>query len=118
MSESTADLQAAMLELERQKGQSENLWRKRTYGFTIASALLTAAISISVALIARPSASKPSIDVAAVRACRDSVDRLSDSTQQVSATKDTLSQAIGRHAAICGPVLDDVIGAVAGSVTR
>jgi hypothetical protein len=82
------DVDASRLDLDREKQKTEDLWRSRIYLFSIGSALLTAVVTISVAIIARPSASTPAFDVDAVQSCRDSLQRLSTLPQLPGQTVD------------------------------
>lgn len=70
------DVEAAKLEFERSKAATEDSWRIRTYLFSIGSAVLTAVVTLGVALIARPSHANAGINVDEVHACRDSLQRL------------------------------------------
>jgi hypothetical protein len=109
------DLEEAKLEFEREKATSEDKWRARTYAFTIGSAILTALVTLGVALIARPSHASTPINVDAVHACRDSVQRLSTLTQLQGQTLQGLSAAVSNHTLTCDPVLLGLIEAAAKS---
>ena len=103
------DIEAAKLEFERAKAGTEDEWRKRTYLFSIGSAVLTAIVTISVALIARPSHSTPAINVDAVHGCRDSLQRLSTLSQIKGQTVHNLATAIANHSSTCDAVLQGLI---------
>jgi hypothetical protein len=108
-----SNIENAKLALEQAKAQSEDRWRSRTYMFTIASALLTALVTITVALIARPAHDGVSIDVDAVHSCRDSLQRLSSLTRFQDQTVGNLSSAIGNHVTTCDQVLEGLITSAA-----
>jgi hypothetical protein len=102
------DIEAAKLALEREKAKSEDYWRSRTYLFTIGSALLTAIVTITVALIARPSPSVPQINLDAVVACHDSLQRLPTLARLKDQTADGLATAIDGHVQACDGLLQDL----------
>ncbi len=105
----TESIEAAKLDLDRARAKTEDLWRGRTYGFSIGSAVLTAIVSITVAMIARPPKVPTRIDVDAVHSCRDSLQRLSTLTHLQAQTVGGLSSAIGNHVGTCDPVLEGLI---------
>ncbi len=74
-----SELDAQRLALDRQKIELDERWRHRTFLWTIGSAVLTAAVTIGVALIANGGqpGSRPDIAAGPVEACRDSLRRLS-----------------------------------------
>ncbi|MBB5057420.1 hypothetical protein HDF16_002126 [Granulicella aggregans] len=108
-----SSLENAKLTLEQAKAKSEDHWRARTYLFTIVSALLTAVVTISVALISRPSHDGVSIDVDALHSCRESLQRLSSLSRFQDQTVSNLSSAIGSHVTTCDPVLENLITSAA-----
>jgi hypothetical protein len=109
----TANIEASKLALEREKAKTEDIWRSRTYMFSIGSAVLTAAVTLAVAWIARPSHDAASFNVDAVQSCRDSLQRLSSLTQYRDQTVGNLSTAIKGHVDTCDGVLDSLISAAA-----
>lgn len=102
------DIEAAKLALDREKAKSEEYWRSRTYLFTIGSALLTAIVTITVALIARPSPSPAQINLDAVVACHDSLERLPPLARLKDQTVDGLATAIDGHVQACDGLLQDL----------
>ena len=107
------DIEAAKLDFERQKATSDDAWRGRTYLFSIGSAILTAAVTLAGAWIARPSHTGPAIHVDEVHACRDSLQRLSTIAQIQNQTLSGLSIAISGHVSTCDSVLEGLILAAA-----
>jgi len=108
-----SSIENAKLALEQAKAKSEDHWRSRTYLFTIGSALLTALVTISVALISRPTHDGISIDVDAVHSCRESLQRLSSLTRFQDQTVGNLSSAIRNHVTTCDTVLEGLITSAA-----
>jgi hypothetical protein len=109
----TANIEAAKLAMEKEKTKTEDIWRSRTYGFSIGSAILTAAVTLGVAWIARPSHEGVSINVDGVQSCRDSLKQLTSLTQFQNQTIGNLSNAIKDHADTCDAVLGNLIDAAA-----
>lgn len=108
-------VEAARLELDRAKAKTEDLWRGRTLWFSIGSAILTAVVSVTLALIARPAKPNVRIDVDAVHSCRDSLQRLSTLSRLPNETVVDLSSAIGSHVNTCDAVLEGLIVSAAKS---
>jgi hypothetical protein len=109
----SGDIEAAKLDFERQKAASEDVWRGRTYFFSIGSAVLTAVVALAVAWIAKPSHTGPSIHVDEVHTCRDSLQRLGTLAQLQNQTVPGLSTAITSHVSTCDAVLEGLILAAA-----
>lgn len=109
----SADIESAKLEFERSKAATEDRWRVRTYLFSIGSAVLTALVTLGVAFMARPSHASPTLNVDALHACRDSVQRLSTLTQLNGQTLQGLSNAVNNHVTTCDPVLEGLIESAA-----
>ena len=107
------DIESAKLDLERAKTKTEDLWRTRTYVFSIGSAVLTAVVAISVALIGAPSSKGLPVNIDAVQSCEDSLQRLSTLTQIPNQTVGGLSSAIHSHVDTCDGMLQGVIRAAA-----
>jgi hypothetical protein len=102
------DVEAAKLDLEREKAKSEDYWRGRTYLFSIGSAILAAIVTITVAVLARPSQSPSQINIDAVTACHDSLQRLPTLAQIKNQTVEGLTTAIESHVQSCDSVLQDL----------
>jgi hypothetical protein len=107
------DIEATKLDFERQKAASEDVWRGRTYFFSIGSAILTAAVTLGVAWMAKPSHTGPAIHVDEVHACRDSLQRLGTLAQLQNQTLPGLSAAVSGHVSTCDSVLEGIILAAA-----
>jgi hypothetical protein len=102
------DIEAAKLTLEQQKAKSEEYWRGRTYLFSIGSALLTAIVAITVAVLSRPSQPASHINVDAVAACQDSLQRLPTLARLNNQTVEGLTTAIEGHVQACDSVLQEL----------
>ena len=117
-----ADLQAkvddaaAMLSFDTAKLELEEKWKRRTFTWTIASAILTAVVAVTVALIGAGSGSKepPGLTVASgpVQSCRDSLKRLATLADVSGQTLSTLGAAVKRHEETCDEVLVDVLAEI------
>lgn len=105
------NIEAAQLALDQAKAKTEDIWRSRTYLFSIGSALLTAVVTITVALITRPSHDGVSFDVDAVRSCRDNFHVLSMLPEIKDQNVANLSTAIRNHVNTCEPVLQGLLDA-------
>jgi len=107
-------LDQAKFELEREKIIIEESNRKRTLQWSVGSAVLAAAVTLTVAYInksglAKPAAvSGPSVD--AVEACRASLQRLPLLAASNGQSVTSLAEAIRRHQADCEEVLVKVLG--------
>jgi hypothetical protein len=118
LEEPRGDIEAAKLDFERQKAASEDVWRGRTYFFSIGSAILTALVALAVAWIAKPSHTGLAIHVDEVHACRDSLQRLGTLAQLQNQTLAGLSTAISGHVSTCDSVLEGIILATAREDTK
>jgi len=103
-------LEQARFDLERDKLLLEEANRKRTWLWSISSAVLTAAVTLAVALMSRsgPAASPISFSgptAEAIEACRASLRRLPLLARSSGQTVVALSEAVGRHEAECDEVL-------------
>jgi hypothetical protein len=108
------DLETAKLNFQRHQAATENIWRGRTYFFSIGSAILTAVVALTVAWMSRPpTRTGVSIPVDTVHACRDSLQRLSTFAQLQNRTIAGLSAAIDGHVTTCDSVLQGMILAAA-----
>ena len=105
-------------ELEKEKARSEDRWRSRTYLFSIGSSILTAAVTLGVAMIARPSPSKSTLNLDSVRFCRDSLRRLPTLAQLQNQTVPELSSAINRHVQDCDGILEALLTEAAKRDTK
>lgn len=102
------DIETAKLELEKEKAKSEDYWRSRTYLFSFVSAILTAIVTISVAVIAKPSSSTAEINLDAVVACHDSLERLNTLVRLKDQTVQGLATGIDGHVQACDGLLQDL----------
>lgn len=107
-------LEQAKLDLEREKLALEEANHRRTWQWSIASALLTGAVSIAVAYMGKSDSGKsiantgPTAD--AVETCRNSLKRLPLLAATNDQTVTSLAEAIRRHEADCDEVLVKVLG--------
>ena len=109
-----SSLEQSKFELEREKMALEESNRKRTWQWSIGSAVLTAAVTLTVAYLNKPdspktaSGSGPATD--AVEACRTSLRRLPLLAKSQGQTIQGLSEAIDRHETECDEVLVKILG--------
>ena len=107
-------LDQAKFDLEREKVALEESNRRRTWQWSIGSAVLTAAVTLSVAYMNKadpgktPSGSGPSSD--AIETCRASLNRLPLLAASSGQSLPSLAEAIRRHQADCDEVLVKVLG--------
>ncbi len=107
-------LEHAKLDLEREKLALEEANRRRTWQWSIASALLAAAVSVAVAYMGQSDSGTsiaragPTAD--AVETCRHSLKRLPLLAMANDQTVTSLAEAIRRHEADCDEVLVKVLG--------
>lgn len=104
-------IEEAKLELESQKLELDDKWRKKTYVWTIFSALLTAAVTLSIPLLSGNSSSTKSVSLSAgpVENCLDSLKRINTLGNIVGQTIPELSNAIQIHVGHCNGVLDTLV---------
>lgn len=103
-------IEKAKLDLEREKLVLEEANRKRTWAWSIGSAVLTAAVTITVALVSKSESSASSSRVTgpatgAIEDCRTSLRRLPLLARTSGQTVVALSEAINRHEVECDEVL-------------
>ena len=107
-------LDQAKFELEREKVALEESNRRRTWHWSIGSALLTAAVTLTVAYFNKADPSKPAASSGpaadAVETCRSSLHRLPLLAASNNQTITSLAEAIRRHQADCDEVLVKVLG--------
>lgn len=109
-----SSLEQQKLSFEKEKLALEDKWRRNTYVWSIASAFLTAAVTITVALIAveGKTSKQPGVEIASgpVEACRDSLRRLDSLAAAVpNQTVAELREAIRRHTNQCDDVLVGIL---------
>lgn len=107
-----AEIEAAKLAFEQDKLELGERWRRRTYLWTIASGLLTAAVTMGVAWVSTNSGSQDptsTIAVGPIEACRDSLRRLDTLALAQGQTLRDLAKAIGHHKETCDDVLVTLI---------
>ena len=112
------DIEAEKLQLEKEKARSEDRWRSRTYLFSIGSSILTAVVTLGVAMIARPSPSKSTLNLNSVRVCRDSLRRLPTLARLQNQTVQELSTAINRNVQDCDEILEELLTEAARRETK
>lgn len=100
--------------IEERKLELEERWRRRAYVWSITSGLLTAAVTISVALIGRTGDGSthreaPQIAAGPVQSCDDSLRRLQTLAGLPGQNRDDLSRAILTHVGQCDAVLTAVL---------
>lgn len=107
-------LDQAKFELEREKVALEESNRTRTWQWSIGSAVLTAAVTLTVAYMNKADPGKPTAGTGpssdAIEACRVSLQRLPLLAAANNQTVASLSEAIRRHQADCDEVLVKVLG--------
>lgn len=99
--------------LEREKAHSDEENRRRTFLWSVGSAVLSAAVTLGVAFINKGGDSKPSsasAPIEAVQACRASLKRLPLLAKASNQTVQALAEAIDRHEADCDEVLVRTLG--------
>lgn len=104
----TDDFEVAKLAFEQKKLDLEIHWKKRTFQWSIASALLTAIILIAVGFFAN-SGSSFNISTGPVESCRESLQRLTTLANINGQTVSNLASAIARHERECNEVLIDIL---------
>lgn len=115
MSDQTSQaIEEKKLEFEREKLALEHTWRRNTYRWSIASAFLSAAVTVGVAFIASGGSSSkvasPAIAKGPVQACRDSLRRLETLSGAVATqTVTDLMDAIRLHKDQCDDVLVGIL---------
>lgn len=114
--QSKAQEETEKLNFERAKFGLEEKWKRRTFLWTIASALLTAGVAVAVALIGVSGGSKDgsTLTVASgpVQSCRDSLKRLTTLADVSGQTVPALGEAISRHEETCDEILVDVLAEI------
>jgi len=102
-------------EFEQQKQVLEEQWRKRTYGWSIASTVVGAAVSILVALIAGAKFG-PHVPITndQVERCHAGLERLVTLSNGPSETIEQLKMAIARFQSECGQTIFDMMNYLAG----
>ena len=103
--------------LEETKLALEEKWRRRTFVWTIASALITAAVSVSVAIIQFDGSDDgrfpESAVVGKIQECRDSLQRLETLANISGQTVGNLKDAVNRHKQACDETLIDILAEAA-----
>jgi len=103
--------------LEEAKLALEEKWRRRTFVWTIASALITAAVSVSIAVIQldEPDGGRFPEGVVAgkIQECRDSLQRLETLANVPGQTVVKLKEAVNRHEQACDETLIDILAEAA-----
>ena len=107
-------LDQAKFELERQKIALEESNRRRTWQWSIGSAVLAAAVTLSVAYINKADPAKPTTGTGpssdAIETCRGSLQRLPLLAAANNQSIASLAEAIRRHQADCDEVLVKILG--------
>jgi hypothetical protein len=107
-------LEQAKLDLEHEKIALEEANRRRTWQWSIGSAVLTAVVTLTVAYMNKPDPARPIVGTApssdSVEACRASLQRLPLLAATNNQTVASLAEAIRRHQADCDEVLVKVLG--------
>ena len=103
--------------LEEAKLALEEKWRRRTFVWTIASVLITAAVSVSIAIIQldEPDGGRFPEGVVAgkIQECRDSLQRLETLANVPGQTVVKLKEAVNRHEQACDETLIDILAEAA-----
>ena len=106
-------LEEQKFDLEQERLRNEQANQKRTFVWSIGSALLSAAVALVISFNAKPNSSLtvagPALD--AVEGCRSSIKRLSLLARTPTQTVQTLADAIDRNEAACDDVLVKAMGA-------
>ena len=97
--------------LEEAKVALEEKWRRRTFVWTIASALITAAVSVSIAIIQLDESD--GIVAGKIQECRDSLQRLESLANISGQTVVNLQDAVNRHKQACDETLIDILAEAA-----
>ena len=107
-------LDQAKLELERERIALEESNRRRTWQWSIGSAVLTAAVTLTVAYMNSAKSVRPTVVAGpsrdAIETCRASLQRLPLLAGASNQTVTSLAEAIRRHQADCDEVLVKVLG--------
>jgi hypothetical protein len=93
----------------------EEKWKRRTYIWTILSALLAAGVALTVPLISSSGSAGRSLDIATgpIENCLSSLKRLETLSVLQDQTVTNLSNAIRLHGEQCEGVLDAILAELA-----
>lgn len=111
MTDEHPDIQNAKLELEKQKLVLDDKWRKRTYIWTILSALLTALVAITVPLLSGGGEKErlTSLSAGPIGNCLNSLKRVETLSRLPDQTLQHLANAVDIHVGNCEGILDTLI---------
>lgn len=107
---SKEDVEARKLDFERDKQSSAELWQRRTFMWTIASAFLTLLVTLGGQTILKGSNPGLGIAVDELDTCRNSLKRTVLLAGQAGETVGTLTAAVRQHDAACDGLLVTLIG--------
>lgn len=105
-----SEIEAAKLDLEKQKLVLEDKWKKRTYVWTILSALLTAGVTLTIAFFpAKETKKQVSLQVGPVENCLNSLKRTDTLSKLGDQELPALVNAVQIHVGNCEGVLQTLV---------
>lgn len=109
MSDGNADIEVAKLAFEREKHEFEKTWKRRTYVWTILSALLTAGITLTIAFFASGGSKTLNLAVGPVENCLISLKRTESLSQLPDQDIENLTRAVQVHVGNCESLLETLV---------
>lgn len=107
---SKEDVEARKLAFEQDKQANSDRWQRRTFIWTIASALLTLLVTLGGQTVFRASSPGLGISVDELDTCRNSLKRTVSLSAQAGDALATLPAAVRQHDAACDGLLVKLIG--------
>jgi hypothetical protein len=107
---SKEDVEARKLAFEQDKQAAADGWQRRTFIWTIASALLTLLVTLGGQTVFKGSGAGLGISVDELDTCRNSLKRTVSLSTQTNETVASLATAIRQHDAACDGLLVKLIG--------
>jgi hypothetical protein len=113
MSDQNTDIEVAKLELEREKFAHEAKWKRRTYVWTIISAVIATGVTLTVAFYAGSGETTPlNLAVGPVENCLNSLKRTESLSQLPEQSVANLANAVQIHVGNCEGFLETLVDAL------